>query len=104
MYDESKVSKNQSLADSGKIQEIFLNHCRKNRIKVSLKGSRSSFEGYIAGFDQETIIVEKNNQQLLFYKSGIHSIHPCEEVNFIFNDSWKAKGPQYAYQTRSYVN
>lgn len=81
--------KDYRLADSGKIQEVFLNHCRRNRLNVRLKGKDGQCEGKIIGYDRQTIILEKEQKQMLFYKSSLHSIEPLSKVNFIFNEPFQ---------------
>lgn len=85
-----KKSKADKLSEGSKIQEIFLNHCRKQDIKITLTSfDQLETHGFIKGFDQESIVVETNGKQALFYKKAIYSIKPHQEVDFIFNESWK---------------
>lgn len=81
------AGKNKNYADSFRMQEVFLNHCRRKRIPVSVQGKGESANGLIIGFDPESIILEKNNTQMLFYKSQIYSIRPEHSVHCIFAGS-----------------
>lgn len=79
-----------SLSDSSKMQEVFLNHCRKNDICVKIQCKNDQeYEGYILGFDQEIIILYAQGFQNLHYKESIVRIVPQEELDFFFNDNWK---------------
>ncbi|MDO5033288.1 MAG: RNA chaperone Hfq [Eubacteriales bacterium] len=78
--DRGGHSRNSSLANSSKIQELFLNYCRKNLVRVALTlASDQKVEGYILGFDQEIIVIEVEHRQVLMYKSAIRSIQPLTE-------------------------
>lgn len=99
--DRNKI---QSLSESTKIQEIFLNHCRKNRIEVVLDGHSKEGRGYIVGFDSESIVIDNQGRQMLFYKSALSSVRPLEEVNFIFNDSWRQQNDLHYHVNSPYLN
>lgn len=78
---------NKNLSQGSKIQEVFLNHCRKNNISVDLDCDRAKkLNGYIVGFDRESIVFESDGQQSLIYKNCIKSIEPNTRVNFILNE------------------
>lgn len=94
--------KDNRLADSGKIQEVFLNHCRRNRLSVRLKGKDGPCEGIIIGYDHQTIILEKEQKQMLFYKSSLHSIEPLSKVNFIFNEPFQLEADKDRHYDRSF--
>lgn len=94
--------KDYRLADSGKIQEVFLNHCRRNRLNVRLKGKDGQCEGKIIGYDRQTIILEKEQKQMLFYKSSLHSIEPLSKVNFIFNEPFQLENDKERHYDRSF--
>lgn len=94
--------KDYRLADSGKIQEVFLNHCRRNRLSVRLKGKDGPCEGIIIGYDRQTIILEKEQKQMLFYKSSLHSIEPLSKVNFIFNEPFQPDADKDRHYDRTF--
>ena len=64
-----------------KLQDLYLNHLRKERIPVSVflvNGTR--LKGTIKGFDNFVVLLKQNNQQLI-YKHAISTISPEKEVN-----------------------
>lgn len=95
-----EASQRPSLSDSNKIQEIFLNHCRKNKIELEILSTQESCQGYVAGFDHEAIVIESADRQILYYKAFIISLKPLDEVKFIFHDTWHPKRQQAAYRHR----
>lgn len=83
-----------------KIQDAFLNHCRREKITVMIQlVDQSRKNGQIIGFDNQSIILDDNGSQHLIYKSAIIAINPHEAVNYIFNDAFKGNGskayPEY---------
>lgn len=73
-----------------KFQEVFLNHCRREAIEVSIQLLDQSIQtGQIVGFDNESIILERNKTQHLLYKNAIVAVNPRSEVNCIFNDAYR---------------
>ena len=75
-----RTRKNPSLSQGSKIQELFLNYCRKNRVLVEINYSpQKSLQGYILGFDQEAIILQVEKRQHLLYKTGLLSVLPLEK-------------------------
>ncbi|MDW7657371.1 MAG: RNA chaperone Hfq [Bacillota bacterium] len=73
-----------------KIQDAFLNHCRREKIPVMIQlMDQSRKNGQIIGFDNQSIILDDNGNQHLIYKSAIIAINPHEPVNYIFNDAYK---------------
>ncbi|HHW92994.1 MAG TPA: RNA chaperone Hfq [Clostridiaceae bacterium] len=78
------------LSQSLRIQETFLNHCRREKINVVIQlFDQSIVEGLIVGFDQESIVVASRGTQQLLYKSSIVCIRPFEELHLIFNDGFR---------------
>ena len=56
--------------------------------------------GFIIGFDTVSVILEEDGRQYLIYKSAIVAVNPQQQVNYIFNESYRndlSKGyPEYA--------
>ncbi len=74
------------------LQNSFLNYCRKDQIPVRLLLANSELKtGKIIGFDEETIILEENASQHLYFKQSLLGVLPVQEVNFIFNEAYRAK-------------
>ncbi len=85
--------KKMPLSQSFRIQETFLNHCRREKINVVIQlFDQSIVEGLIIGFDQETIVVSSRGTQQLLFKSSIVCIRPFEELHLIFNDGLRGGG------------
>ncbi len=71
-----------------RIQESFLNHCRREKITVVIQlFDQTILEGLIIGFDQESLVVAARGVQQLLYKSSIVCIRPHAEVHIIFGDT-----------------
>lgn len=88
-----KFSKDRSsLSNSEKIQEIFLNHCRKNYIPIEVTGLNNlKLTGLVVAFDQTSLVIETAGWQVLFYKSQVFSIKPQEKVDFLFKGDYRDK-------------
>lgn len=73
-----------------KLQDVFLNHCRREKIMVTIQLLDSSHKnGQIIGFDNQSIILEEEGRQHLIYKSAIVAVNPQKQVNYIFNESYR---------------
>ncbi|MGI6157462.1 MAG: RNA chaperone Hfq [Saccharofermentanales bacterium] len=91
---EKKVPLSQTI----RIQEAFLNHCRREKIRVVIQlFDQSIVDGWIVGFDQESIVVMARNTQQLLYKSSVVCIKPYEELHLIFQDRWHPTASDVAY-------
>jgi len=69
-----------------KLQDIFLNHVRKEKIPVSVflvSGTR--LKGTIKGFDNFCILLKQSSYQLV-YKHAISTISPEKEIEIKFDD------------------
>jgi len=63
-----------------KLQDLYLNYLRKEKIPVSIflvNGTR--LKGMIKGFDNFVVILKQNTQQLI-YKHAISTISPEKDV------------------------
>ena len=80
-----------------RIQDAFLNHCRRDKILVSMElFDSNSKKGQIVGFDNQAIILDDGVSQHLIYKNAVIAIIPQVSVNFIFKDSIRPQ-PSKAY-------
>ena len=71
-----------------KLQDVFLNDCRREEIEVSIQLlDQTEQNGQIIGFDNQSIILETNGNQHLLYKNAIVAVNPHYIVNCIFNES-----------------
>ena len=72
------------------IQDAFLNHCRREKMIVEITTiNNQTCTGTIAGFDNVVIAMEKDGRQQLVFKSAIIVINPIENVNYIFNETYR---------------
>lgn len=70
-----------------RLQDVFLNFCRREKVEVSLYFiDQSVRHGKIIGFDLHSIVLETNGRQKLVYKSSITAIDPQDDFAYIFND------------------
>lgn len=63
-------------------QDQFLNLLRRNKIKTTIyliNGIR--YEGTIISFDQFTVILENERQQIMLYKSALSVVIPSKKIN-----------------------
>ncbi len=68
-----------------KLQEVFLNTARKQRIRVSIylvNGIR--LQGRIRSFDTYTILLDDGKNQTLVFKHAITTIIPSERIELRF--------------------
>lgn len=87
-------SRRKPLSESRIIQEIFLNYCRKHQLDVDLlDGSGETISGRIAAFDQDSLIIDRDGAQMLYYKNGIHRIIPHQATRCIFQDNERLPYP-----------
>lgn len=94
--DENTVSSTK-ISQTGKIQEAFLNHCRRQKVTARLQlADQTVLEGIIVGFDQDTIVVNADSAQQLIFKSAVVCIRSYEVTDLIFNET-KRKKKNYAY-------
>ncbi len=64
-----------------KLQDLFLNYLRKEKIPVTIfliNGTR--LKGVVKGFDNFVVVLKQTTQQLI-YKHAISTISPEKEVN-----------------------
>ncbi|HHT24721.1 MAG TPA: hypothetical protein GXZ76_04265 [Clostridiaceae bacterium] len=81
-----------SLTSGRRMQDSFLNYCRKKEIPVTLEMNNAyTAEGYIVGFDQDSIILDQNGAQQLYFLSSLCCIKPKNDVNYIFNEAYRYK-------------
>lgn len=63
------------------LQDIFLNNARKNRISLNVRLLNGfQLKGYVTGFDNYTVILETNDEQIMIYKHGILSVTPQRPI------------------------
>ncbi len=88
----------ESISKHRRMQDSFLNHCRKEEIEVLLEMNNSfTASGYIIGFDQDSIVLESNGSQHLYFLASLCCIKPKKEVNYIFNEAYRYKQALKSY-------
>lgn len=94
-----------SMSYDSKLQEVFLNCCRKQKIPVTVTlrtfSDDVSVSGIIVGFDQECLILEADGTQQLLFKSGLTRVVPQQEVDFIFNRHNRRRTGQRSMKVRA---
>jgi host factor-I protein len=81
-------SNNERNSHDLKLQDVFLNYCRREKVQVALHFlDQSVRHGQIIGFDSQTIILDTNGRQRLIYKTAISSIDPQDQFDYIFNEA-----------------
>ncbi len=64
------------------IQEIFLNHSRKEKIELTIYLSNGvPLRGRVISFDNFTIVLEQSDKQYLIYKHAITTVIPSVKIN-----------------------
>ena len=78
------MEKNKSI----NIQDVFLNHVRKENIAVTIFITNGvPIRGFVKGFDSFTVVLEVEGRQQMIYKHAISTIAPLKPVSFLFNDN-----------------
>jgi host factor-I protein len=76
-----------------KLQEIFLNTARKNKVRVVVYLINSvRLQGVIKSFDTYTILLEDGKNQTLVFKHAISNIVPQEKISLSFLKSEEEAG------------
>lgn len=73
------------------VQDAFLNYVRRNKIQVTIFLMNGvKVIGFISCFDQNTILVKRENYTQLIYKHAVSTVYPHSAVNlFEWNVSSK---------------
>ncbi len=69
---------------SGNLQDLFLNQARKDNVPVTIfLVNGVKIMGQVRGFDNFTVILDSNNQQMLVYKHAISTLIPAKPINLM---------------------
>ena len=69
------------------LQDIFLNNARKNKIQVIIHLLNGfQLKGFVKGFDNFTVVLNCDDQQMLIYKHSISTITPFKPILFTENE------------------
>lgn len=69
-------------ADKQSLQDAFLNHVRKTKVSVTIfliNGVK--LQGVITWFDSFCVLLRRDGQSQLVYKSAISTIMPSQPIN-----------------------
>ncbi len=70
------------------LQDIFLNHARKEKIPITLFLTNGfQFKGMVRGFDGYTVIVDSDGKQELIYKHAISTIIPAKPISILDSEN-----------------
>ncbi len=68
------------------LQEVFLNHARKDKIPVTIFLTNGfQFRGIVKGFDSYVIILSSEGKQNVVYKHAISTIVPLKPISILEN-------------------
>lgn len=82
-----KVTGNSTPRTPIHVHEIFLNCCRKEYANVEIvTTSGEIIDGFIDGYDKDTIVVHNDMTQLLIYKHSINYISPRNGKRLIVSE------------------
>ena len=63
------------------LQDVFLNHIRKNKVPVTVfLVNGVKLQGNISWFDSFSLLLQRDAQPQLVYKSAISTIMPSEPI------------------------
>ncbi|NLZ46514.1 MAG: RNA chaperone Hfq [Clostridiales bacterium] len=66
------------------LQDVFLNHARKERISVTIYLMNGfQFKGIVRGFDSYIVILDCDGKQNVVYKHAISTIVPSRQINIL---------------------
>lgn len=70
------------------LQDIFLNHARKEKIPITVFLTNGfQFKGMVKGFDSYTVIVESDGKQELIFKHAISTIIPARTISILDSET-----------------
>lgn len=79
-----KRKEKMTMSKTMNLQDIFLNHARKEKIPITLFLTNGfQFKGMVRGFDGYTVIVDSDGKQELIYKHAISTIIPSRPVSIL---------------------
>ena len=66
------------------LQDIFLNHARKEKIVVTVFLTNGyQFKGIVKGFDSYVVIMDCDGKQNLVYKHAISTVVPTRAISIL---------------------
>ena len=86
--DDNKTRKGEALkmssTKSQNVQDVFLNHVRKNKLSVTVfLVNGVKLQGVISWFDNFSVLLRRDGHVQLVYKHAISTITPAKSVNLL---------------------
>ncbi len=79
------MASNSKAATSPNIQDVFLNHARRERLTVSIRlMDGQSFEGRIKNFDRFALIIDHDGVDHMVFKHAIATIRSTRNISNYF--------------------
>jgi host factor-I protein len=70
------------ITEKKNLQDVFLNHLRKNKTGVTIfLNNGVKLQGIVTWFDNFCVLLKRNNMVQLVYKHSISTVMPVEPVN-----------------------
>ncbi|WP_026310389.1 RNA chaperone Hfq [Neomegalonema perideroedes] len=74
-------------AEKQNLQDVFLNHVRKNKIAVTIfLVNGVKLQGVITWFDNFCVLLRRDGQSQLVYKHAISTVMPAQPINLYDGD------------------
>lgn len=72
------------MAKDMNLQDVFLNHARKEHTPVTIYITNGfQFKGIVKGFDNYTVVLDSDGRQNLIYKHAISTITPLRPISLL---------------------
>jgi len=84
-----------TLEKSANLQDVFLNHCRKNKTPVTVfLVNGVKLQGVIGAFDNFCVLLRRDHHSQLVYKHAISTVMPALPVNLFEAEKEEKAGVQ----------
>ncbi len=75
------------------LQDVFLNHVRKERIPVTIfLVNGVKLQGVVTWFDNFCVLLKRDSQSQLVYKHAISTVMPAQNINLWDGDGADDEG------------
>ncbi|HIQ59018.1 MAG TPA: RNA chaperone Hfq [Candidatus Merdivicinus intestinavium] len=77
------------------LQDVFLNHVRKERMSVTVYLTNGfQFRGVVKGFDNYIIVLDCDGKQNIVYKHAVSTIIPSRPVSLLTDEEDEKPGKE----------
>lgn len=77
------------------LQDVFLNHVRKERMSVTVHLTNGfQFRGVVKGFDNYIIVLDCDGKQNIVYKHAVSTIIPSRPVSLLTDEEDEKPGKE----------